>query len=541
MTSRVRLLLLASLVLLALVAYAGMLENRFTNWDDEHLIVRNTTIRSIDPLRLLRCFHLSYPPLTVFTHSLDYRFWGLNPVGYHLTDLFLYALIVAAFFFLAEQLTGDGRAAFAAGTLFAVHPVHVESVAWLSSRKDGVAMLCYLAAFLAYRASERGASTDRGEGAHSHRDAGGGRGFLSLAALLYLGAVWAKPLMATLPLALLLYETALRGRPLRRACRRLAAFAVPLVLTLLAALCLDPHNEIRLPWHGGSPAATARAVLRVGGDYLRMLVFPVRLNALCLVRIPPRCIEIRCLLPLAAWALLAALAAKRRKTGRLFVFCLGWGVASLLPVLQFIPLNVIKADRYLYLPSAAFCLLSGAVWARAARRGMRGGWLAGLGAVAALFLVLTVARGTAWRDSVALWESSIAQDPANPDALNNLGIAYARERRYAEAEEALRRSLSLRPKSGSARNNLANVLILTGRHEEALRELEKAGNLEKDLVYAAQAHHTRGIAHEAMGDPARALEAYERALRLNPVYLDDAPLRARIRRCRAALSPAPRE
>jgi tetratricopeptide (TPR) repeat protein len=172
---------------------------------------------------------------------------------------------------------------------------------------------------------------------------------------------------------------------------------------------------------------------------------------------------------------------------------------------------------------------------------MRGGWLAGLGAVAALFLVLTVARGTAWRDSVALWESSIAQDPANPDALNNLGIAYARERRYAEAEEALRRSLSLRPKSGSARNNLANVLILTGRHEEALRELEKAGNLEKDLVYAAQAHHTRGIAHEAMGDPARALEAYERALRLNPVYLDDAPLRARIRRCRAALSPAPRE
>ena len=148
MIPRARRILLALLVLLSLAVYADVFGNRFTNWDDEHLIVKNTMIRSLDPLRLLRSFHLSYPPLTVFTHCLDYFFWGLNPVGYHVTDLLLYALIVAAFYLLAGRIAGDARAAFAAAALFAVHPLHVESVAWLSSRKDGVAMLCYLAAFL---------------------------------------------------------------------------------------------------------------------------------------------------------------------------------------------------------------------------------------------------------------------------------------------------------------------------------------------------------------------------------------------------------
>ena len=531
MTASSRRILVASIVLLSVAAYAGILGNRFTNWDDEHLIVKNTTIRTVDPLRLLRSFHLSYPPLTVFTHSVDYSFWGLNPVGYHLTDLLLYALIVAAFFLLAERITGDGWAAGAAAALFAVHPVHVESVAWLSSRKDGVAMACYLAAFLAYLAGGRPRVSSGAQG-----DGGGGGG-VWLGALLYMGAVWAKPLMITLPVALLLYETALRRWPLRRAIARLLPFAVPLILTALAALLLDPHNEIRRPWHGGGFDATARAVLRAAGDYLRMLVFPVRLNALYLVRIPARFLGIRCLLPLAALSLLIALALKRRRTGPLLTFCVGWGIASLLPVMQFIPSNVIKADRYLYLPSAALCLFCGAAWARAARRGLRTAWTGGLVAVVVLFFALTVARCAAWRDSAALWESSVAQNPSNPDALNNLGIAYARERRYAEAEEALRRALALRPDYPSARNNLANVFNLTGRYDEALGELGKAAGLVDDIVYAAQAHYTAGIAYEAKGDTARALEEYERAERLNPVYLDDSALRARIEGCRARLSP----
>ena len=537
MTLRARRLIVAGLVLLSLAAYAGVLGNRFTNWDDEHLIVKNTAIRSLDPLPLLRSYHLSYPPLTVFTHCLDYSFWGLNPVGYHVTDLLLYALIVATFFLLAQRITGDARAACAAAALFAVHPLHVESVAWLSSRKDGAAMACYLAAFLAYIRTRRAhlnvpsGSAQDGEGE--------GRGFVWLSALLYLGAVWAKPLMITLPLALILYETLLRRKSLPRALRRLLPFAVPLALTALAAVFLDPQNETCLPWHGGSPWATARVVLRVMGDYLRMLVFPVNLNALYLVVIPPRFLDVRCLLPLAAGALLVALALKRARSIPLFSFCVGWGIVSLLPVMQFIPSNVIKADRYLYLPSAALCLLCGAAWARAARGGRRVSWIAGLAAAVALLFALTVARCAVWRDSAALWESSVAQNPSNPDARNNLGIAYARARRYDDAAAELGRALSLRPDFPSARNNLANVYLLTGRYDDALRELEKATGLTRDIVYAANVYITMGIAWEKKGDCARALEAYEKASRLNPSYLDDSVLRARIAGCRKKLAARP--
>jgi len=524
MTPRARRLIVAGLVLLSLAAYAGVLGDRFTNWDDEHLIVKNTAIRSLDPLPLLRSFHLSYPPLTVFTHCVDYFFWDLNPVGYHVTDLLLYALIVAAFFLLAERITGDVRAACAAAALFAVHPLHVESVAWLSSRKDGVAMACYLAAFLAYARD--------GDARHG--------AFRWLAALLYLGAVLAKPLMITLPLALILYETLLCRKPLLRALRRLLPFAVPLVLTALAAVFLDPQNETRLPWHGGSPWATARVVLRVLGDYARMLAFPVNLNALYLVVIPSRFLDVRCLLPLAAGALLVALAIKGARSTPLFSFCVGWGIVSLLPVMQFIPSNVIKADRYLYLPSAALCLLCGAAWARAARGGRRVSWIAGLAAVVALLFALTAARCAVWRDSAALWESSVAQNPSNPDARNNLGIAYARARRYDDAAAELGRALSLRPDFPSARNNLANVYLLTERYDDALRELEKATGLTRDIVYAANVYITMGIAWEKKGDCARALEAYEKALRLNPAYLDDSMLRARIAGCRKKLAARPR-
>lgn len=548
MTPRARRIILALLVLLSLAVYAGVPGNRFTNWDDEHLIVKNTMIRSLDPLRLLRSFHLSYPPLTVFTHCLDYFFWGLNPAGYHLTDLLLYALIVAAFFLLAERITGDTRAAFAAAALFAVHPLHVESVAWLSSRKDGVAMLCYMAAFLAYARGGAGkagappsAPLPRTGGGDVEKQPGVGENrFAWLSALLYLGAVWAKPLMVTLPLALLLHETICRRESVRRALGRLLPFAVPLALTAFAAVFLDPHNEVRLPWHGGSPAATARVVLRVMGDYLRMLVLPVRLNALYLVVIPPRFLDARCLLPLAACALIAAAAVRKARSAPLFAFCAGWAAVSLLPVMQLIPSNVIKADRYLYLPTAAICLLCGAWWADAARRGRAGrpwrlAWFAGLVAVVALFSALTVARCAVWRDSVSLWESSAAQNPSNPDALNNLGIAYARERRYGDAAATLSRALSLRPAFPSARNNLANVYLLTGRYDDALRELKGAAGLERDIVYAANASITMGMAWEGKGEYGKALEAYEKASRLVPAYLDDSTLKARIAGCKARL------
>jgi len=513
---------LISLIVLVLVVYGNILGNRFTNWDDEHLIVKNKAIRALDIPFIIKNFHLSYPPVPVISHCLDYLFWRLNPVGYHLTDLIIYALIALTFFCLSSALIGSREAAFAAAALFAVHPLHVESVAWLSSRKDGMGMLFYLLSFLAYLQSREGR----------------GREFLWLSALFYLCAIWSKPLMITLPLALILYDVLLANQRcgLKGSILNKLPYLLPLLLTALATIFLDPHKDIHFSYHGGSMYNTFLAMSIVLGDYLRMLILPVNLSPLYLVEIPARVTEISCLLSLAAIAamLVAAVAAGRRAA--LFSFCVSWGAVSLIPVLQLIPVNVIKADRYLYLPTAALCLLCGrAVASALLRPRFRRGALAAC-AVVTLLAMLTIVQNAVWRDSASLWEAVIARNPESADAYNNLGIVYMQRGFYEDAEEILTHAVNLRRDFASAHNNLANVYRVTGRYDEALEEFNEAMGLTKDVVYSANVYIGIGMVHEARGEYGKALEAYEHAMRLNPVYLDDSLLREHIGACRSAKS-----
>ena len=511
---------IVAIVTLALVIYANILGNQFTNWDDEHLIVKNKAIRALDIPFIIKNFHISYPPLPVISHCLDYLFWRLNPVGYHLADLIIYALIALAFFCLCGALIGNREAAFAAAALFAVHPLHVESVAWLSSRKDGLGMLFYLLSFLAYLRSREGR----------------GREFLWLSVFFYLCAIWSKPLMITLPLALILYDVLLADQRsgLRGSILNKLPYLLPLLLTALATIFLDPHKDMHFSYHGGSMYSTFLAMSIVLGDYLRMLILPVNLSSLYLVEIPARITEIPCLLSLTAVAamLVAAVATVRRAA--LFSFCVSWGAVSLIPVLQLVPVNVIKADRYLYLPTAALCLLCGRAAASALLRPrFRGGALAAC-AVVTLLAILTIARNTVWRDSASLWEAVIARNPESADAYNNLGIVYMQRGLYEEAEEILTHAVNLRRDFASAHNNLANVYRVTGRYDEALDEFNEAMGLTKDVVYSANVYIGIGMVHEAREEYGKALEAYEHAMRLNPVYLDDSLLREHIGSCRSA-------
>lgn len=497
-------LAIIALILLVTVAYANILGNQFTNWDDEHLIVKNKGVRAVDPLFLIGNFHIAYPPLTVFTHSLDHYFWGFNPVGYHLTDIALYALAVVAFFAICHTLLGNSWAGFLAAAIFALHPLHVESVAWLSSRKDGVGMLFYFLSFLAYLRGARG----------------GQWRFIWLGALFYLCALWAKPFVITLPIAFLLYDFLIpRPRPtLARIVKTKLPYVIPLLITGLAAFCLDPRNEVRLPYHGGSAHITFLAMLKVMGDYLMMLMVPIRLSALYVVTLPSGIGDACCITSgfILLFLLLGAVMERNRRP--LVTFCILWGFVSLLPVMQMVPTNIIKADRYLYLPSAAFCLFIGG-WA-ASWRWSR--WkLLPCAFVLGCLMLLTMARNAAWRDNFSLWGSVLALNPSNADAYNNLGIAYSRAAQYEEAERAIRKALELRSDFASAHNNLANVYRLTGRYDEAMKELGNAAGLARDIVYAASVYIGMGLIHEERGDYEKALEAYENASRLNPAYLDD--------------------
>jgi len=387
-------------------------------------------------------------------------------------------------------------------------------------------MLFYMLALVAYL---------RSKGAN-------GKSFIWLSALLYCIAIFAKPLMITLPLALILYDMTIGKKryppcALKGILMRKLPYLVPLAALGLATAVLDPHNEMRAAYHGGGPSATFRAMTIVLGDYLRMLLFPVGLSPLYLVRIPMSFMKAPCLLSLAAIIAIAALAVRFRRERPLFSFCVFWAGASLLPVLQIVPVNVIKADRYLYLPTAALCLLFGGIFHSDAMRRWRFQCAASFMIVLVAFTLLTISQNAVWHDSVSLWEMVLMRDPANADAYNNLGIACAEAGDYAGAEALFKQALALRPYYPSASNNLANLYRVTGRYEEALKELQKAMDLTTDIVYSASAYMNMGLVYEAQGRYAEALEFFEKAARINPVYLDDSTLREHIDGCRSLIEP----
>jgi hypothetical protein len=366
-----------------------------------------------------------------------------------------------------------------------------------------------------------------------------GRGLFVLSVCFYLFAICAKPLMITLPLALILYDVLGNGRRsnLRQSILNKLPYALPLLLIALATVFLDPHRDLRFAYHGGGIYGTLCAMCVVVGDYLRMLVLPVNLSSLYMVDMPSRLTDVRCLFPLAVVVTLFAVAVVRRMDKGLFSFCVFWGAVSLIPVIQIVPLNIIKADRYLYLPTAAFSLLCGRAIASGLLRSRFRPWAAAVCAVVTLFAVLTIERNTVWRDSATLWGDVIAHSPESADAYNNMGIVYMRRGRYEEAEEMLMQAVTLRPDFPSARNNLANVYRVTGRYDEALEEFGRAMGLTRDAVYSANVYIGIGMVHEARGEYAKALEAYDKAAKLNPVYLDDSLLVRHRDACRAKIKP----
>jgi hypothetical protein len=506
------------LIVLIAVLYGNILGNRFTNWDDEHLIVKNKLVRTFDPIHIGRNFHLTYPPLTVLSHSFDFFFWRLNPVGFHITDVCLYLLISVTFYLICTAILNDSRRALLAAVLFAAHPLHVESVSWLSSRKDSLSVFFYFLAFLSFIKAEDGK--------------GGAQ--LTFSTICYFLALLSKPLTATLPVVLFLYDRLLSPskRPISSTIKRLLPYGIPIIVIGLATFFIDPHNELTLAYHGGSAYKTFLTVLIILLDYLRMLILPIALSALYIVWIPDTLLNPRLLFTVFLFLTLFCLGVTQRRRRPMLLYCLLWGAISLLPVMQFIPSNVVKADRYLYMPSAAFCLFVA--------------WLMPHGVIAsrkkpafifivACFSLLTVYTNTFWKDSVALWKSVTARCPYNADAYNNLGIAYSRAGRYKEAEKTLRHAIALRPEFPSAYNNLANVYRLTGRHEDALLILQKAGGLAKDIVYAANLYISMGLIYEETGQYGKSLSCYEQALRLKPAYLDDSFIIEHIAKCRNKL------
>jgi len=497
-------------------AFWGSLDNGFTNWDDDTLVVNNELIREISVDNLLAASASSCAsaqgPLSYLSLAVDWAVGGGDPAVYHRTALVIHIANCLILFALLGSL-GLGRpGAFAGAMLFGLHPLHVESVAWISERKDLLCAFFYFAALYFYQGWAVGKSRARLG--------------LSLAAALL--ALASKSMAITLPLVLLLLDSVAR----RRFGWRLLAEKIPFIVPAAAVgLVTWFAQEGSMPREGALDLfANILIAIRGLAFYLAKLILPAKLSAFY-----PYPETISLLAPRLALATgLAVVAAivlyRWRRRAPRAVFGALFFVVTLLPVLKIVPVgNAAAADRYTYIPSAGIFLIAGLLtawlWKRTAALGapLAGRALLGL-AGAALFATLGAAtheRCKVWHDSETLWRDVIAKYPEVPIAHYNLGLALRAAGDRAGALASYREAVRLDPRDAQAHNNIADILIDEEEYEKAWFHCDQALRADPDIW---QAHRNAAVIFGARGDYGLALDSALRALELNRRSADAAYL-----------------
>jgi tetratricopeptide (TPR) repeat protein len=459
-----------------------------------------------------------YRPLITLSYRLDRALWGLNPAGYHLTNLFWHLLATYLIYRLALRTTGRLVAAWTGAMVFAVLPAHTEAIGWIQGRVDLISTAFTLLALLALLRAR-----DAAEPISWWWAALGGLGFLA--------ALLAKESTAALPLAWAIWEVS--GRTPDRGDTRGAG-----LVSRFAPLCLAGLAYWFLRWRAvgtslsffsmslSRAALRALAISSVLAEYGRILFFPdPALNFHQTLMVAPSLTTLATGLAIVL-ALGGGLVIVWRRNRPLFPW-VTWVPMMLLPPLLFIlqarapETGFFTAERFLYLPSVGWCVLLGSLVAAALKENEQVRWSGWRSIIFAAILLgyagLTLMRLLPWANAVDLYTAMKAQSkmPTSVRVLvhNNLGEVYLERGDFPLAREEFQAALRLNPDYSFAYNNLGVLLIRGGQPTEARRWLETAIRL--DPTYS-EAYGNLGAAYEAAGDLSAARQAYERGLKITP-------------------------
>ncbi len=511
------LLTIALLVLAVLAAYLPAMRGGFV-WDDDDYVVNNQTLRSPGGLAQIWFQPGSVPqyyPLVHTTFWIEYRLWGLRPFGYHLVNVLLHATVSLLLVAVLRRLRVPG--AWLAGALFALHPVHVESVAWITERKNVLSGFFYLLAMLAFF---RFAPAERGEVREIHR-----RRWYLLSIGLFLCALLSKTVTATLPASLLLLGIWKRGRPTRADALALLPFFALGVLFGSGTAWMERYH-VGAQGEDWSLSFPGRILVagRAVWFYASKLVWPSDLTFIYpRWRIAPGELA-QWMFPLAAVATIVALWRGRRRLGAAPLVAVLFFVGTLTPALGFFDVYPMRysyvADHFQYLASSGLIALAAAGASRGLsaigrRPPVRAAALAGLGAALLLLGGATSRRCHAYEGLETLWRDTIARNPGCWMAQHNLGMVYEARGEVDRAIAQYRKAVEIRPDLESSHFNLATMLARAGDLDGARRSFEEALRIRPDY---AEASNNLGNVLMLQDEVAAAMDCYRKAIALDPGY-----------------------
>ncbi len=474
-----------------IAVYSNSLHNEFL-FDDLQTIVEVQSPGGSGELRqLLTLFSgkPAYRPIRSASYAFDYALSGLDPWGYHVTNIACHALSAIVVFLIAQSLFGRYRPALFVALLFAVHPIQTDAVTYLSGRRDvlsGLFVLGGFYAFLRYRKTGRARN-------------------LALVLLLYPLAFFSKESGIILPLLCFSYDVITSARitaravglsllqelwaGVRTAFWRGRRLYLPLVV-VAGGLAYYVLFLIRGTWqrayHGGSLWFTLLTETRVVLHYIKLLIFPLTLNADYSYNAFPITTSWTDPSALAAIMILAAI-------GYAFLRCLNtcplaafggaWFFLALLPVSQIIPHHEMMAEHYLYVPSVGFFLSVAALVGPLLDHPRFATALYPACLVVLLLLSLrTVWRNADWKDELTLWSKTVQVAPQAARARNNLAAAHLRRGQLSLAHEQLEAALKIQPDFAMAHANLGKIYLDRDDLNRAEQELTAALQLKTNEV-----------------------------------------------------------
>jgi len=513
-------LISAALVAAIVIAYEPMRHSDFVELDDNKYVTENPNVtggitRDSVIWAFTKTYASNWHPLTWLSHMADCEIYGLNPAGHHITSVLIHIANSLLLFWVLRKMTdATWRSAFVAAA-FALHPLHVESVAWVAERKDVLSGLFWMLTMVAYvRYAER-PNIQR----------------YLLVLLAFVMGLMSKSMVVTLPFVLLLLdywplERLNWGRPPAEKTVPLGRLLVEKVPLLLLSAILSVITFV-VQQGGGAVIALEKIPLdyRIANmfvSYIRYIGKTIWPSGLAVLYPHPHInlLEARAVVYALLFVLITVISIDICRRRRYIAVGWLWYVGTLVPVAGLVQVGSQgMADRYTYIPMVGLLIVAG--WGVKDLVANRPRWKVVAAALAVVVLasavILTRMQVKHWQNSITLFEYALKVTENNAGAETSYGGALAEAGRFDEAELHLSNAVRLNPTAPKAHNHLGNVLLNEGKLNEAIEHLNEALRITPDQ---AAVYVNLSIAYTKLGKYEQAIQNWTRAVELEPTIAD---------------------
>ncbi|MDI6729225.1 MAG: tetratricopeptide repeat protein [Thermodesulfovibrionales bacterium] len=498
------------IALASILVYSNTLFMDFV-WDDIPFIKGNKFITDVEKIPHLFTTNLwegvegffrgdYYRPIYALSFAIDHIFWQENPLGYHITNILLHAIASIAVYLLALRILHENTAAFIAGLIFSVHPLHVEAVAWITGRNNMLlAIFMVLSIYFYTLYSEKRMAK-----------------YIAASLILFFLSLLIHEIAITLPMIILLYGICFEeGRLKNKLLWPLIYCAITIPYFILRFAFLEQAfkgvGKDPFVWH----IYTAPILLL---KYLKVLILPVSLKVAYEIPIRKALFGQGVMLSLVFLCIIIALVIFSKRYDRKLFFSLSWIFITIIPVSGiFIFIKpFLMADRYLCVPSVGFSMAVAIGFVKIRERLKDKNVIIntiGLSVVAVLSVV-SFAYSFTWKDHYTFTIRMIKDAPNYPDAHYNLGLIYAGQKRFDEAVNEFQSALKINPNHVETISNLGLVYATQGRLNDAVHELQKALSIKPHYII----HNNLGVMYLNQKRFDEAVNEFQSALKLNPDY-----------------------